>query len=353
MFTFPNSSAMDATAGSGGPITFLPRIVTGQPEQVAAHVAHVLDKAKQFVTLMDDFAKAEKQLSQVWSGAASETALKKITDSLQSFEKIIKVVQEGAQLLGVAGTLVKTAQTAYTSVVSAVNPTVAALMSNPWTHAAAVALSTATSASLRGFIEAIGGLLKTLGLTKLGTELTTLASIVQELEKLFGGSNSASASTPAGTTPSTTTVTSNPVTAPVTPPPVASPTGQQVTSTPTVSQPNPYNYTPPALGGTGTTAPSTADSWIPVDPPAGTTPSTGTVTTPPATTPPSTTAPPATTTPASDPGVIKVTTTIGSESTTVEIPTGHDAQVDVDIPVNGEHVTEHISVTGTGKVSVS
>ena len=344
MFTFPNSSAMDATAGSGGPITFLPRIVTGQPEQVAAHVAHVLDKAKQFVTLMDDFAKAEKQLAQVWSGAASETALKKITDSLQSFEKIIKVVQDGAQLLGVAGTLVKTAQTAYTSVVSAVNPTVAALMSNPWTHAAAVALSTATSASLRGFIEAIGGLLKTLGLAKLGTELTTLASIIQELEKLFSGNKSASASTPAGTTPSTTTVTSNPVTAPVTPPPVASTTGQQVTSTPTVSQPNPYGYTPPALGGTGTT-PSTANTWIPVDPPAGTTP-----TTPPASTP---TPPPVTTAPPADPGVIKVTTTIGNESTTVEIPTGHDAQVDVDIPVNGEHVTEHISVTGTGKVSVS
>jgi hypothetical protein len=292
---------------------------------------------------MDDFAKAEKQLAQVWSGAASETALKKITDSLQSFEKIIKVVQDGAQLLGVAGTLVKTAQTAYTSVVSAVNPTVAALMSNPWTHAAAVALSTATSASLRGFIEAIGGLLKTLGLTKLATELTTLVQIIQELEKLFSGNKSASASTPGGTTPSTTTVTSNPVTAPVTPPPVASASGQQVGSTPTTStvsnptgaQPNPYSYTPPALGGT---APSTSDSWIPVDPPAGTTP-----TTPPVSTP---------ATPA-DPGVIKVTTTIGSESTTVEIPTGHDAQVDVDIPVNGEHVTEHISVTGTGKVSVS
>ncbi|HTI20277.1 MAG TPA: hypothetical protein VL652_04750 [Kutzneria sp.] len=348
MFTFPNSSAMDATAGSGGPITFLPRIVTGQPEQIAAHVAHVLDKAKQFVTLMDDFAKAEKQLAQVWSGAASETALKKITDSLQSFEKIIKVVQNGAQLLGVAGTLVKTAQTAYTSVVSAVNPTVAALMSNPWTHAAAVALSTATSASLRGFIEAIGGLLKTLGLTKLATELTTLVQIIQELEKLFSGNKSASASTPGGTTPSTTTVTSNPVTAPVTPPPVASASGQQVGTTPTTStvstpvgtQPNPYSYTPPALGGTGTT-PSTADSWIPVDPPAGTTP-----TAPPVSTPTTPTAP-------ADPGVIKVTTTIGSESTTVEIPTGHDAQVDVDIPVNGEHVTEHISVTGTGKVSVS
>ena len=345
MFTFPNSSAMDATAGSGGPITFLPRIVTGQPEQVAAHVAQVLAKAKQFVTLMDDFAKAEKQLSQVWSGAASETALKKITDSLQSFEKIIKVVQEGAQLLGVAGTLVKSAQAAYTSVVSAVNPTVAALMSNPWTHAAAVALSTATSASLRGFIEAIGGLLKTLGLAKLGTELTTLASIIQELEKLFGGTKSASASTPAGTTPSTSTVTSNPVTAPVTPPPVASTSGQQVTSTPTGTTPtttavsNPYNYTPPALGGTN---PSTANTWIPVDPPAGTTPSTA---------PAVPTVP--TSAPAVDAGVIKVTTTIGDESTTVEIPTGHDAQVDVDLPVNGQHVTEHISVTGTGKVSVS
>lgn len=345
MFTFPNSSAMDATAGSGGPITFLPRIVTGQPEQVAAHVAQVLAKAKQFVTLMDDFAKAEKQLSQVWSGAASETALKKITDSLQSFEKIIKVVQEGAQLLGVAGTLVKSAQAAYTSVVSAVNPTVAALMSNPWTHAAAVALSTATSASLRGFIEAIGGLLKTLGLAKLGTELTTLASIIQELEKLFGGTKSASVSTPAGATPSTSTVTSNPVTAPVTPPPVASTSGQQVTSTPTGTTPtttavsNPYNYTPPALGGTN---PSTANTWIPVDPPAGTTPSTA---------PAVPTVP--TSAPAVDAGVIKVTTTIGDESTTVEIPTGHDAQVDVDLPVNGQHVTEHISVTGTGKVSVS
>jgi len=175
-----------------------------------------------------------------------------------------------------------------------------------------------------------------------GQALTTLVQIIQELEKLFSGNKSASASTPGGTTPSTTTVTSNPVTAPVTPPPVASASGQQVGTTPTTStvstpvgtQPNPYSYTPPALGGTGTT-PSTADSWIPVDPPATTTP----------------TAP--TTTPSVDPGVIKVTTTIGDESTTVEIPTGHDAQLDVDIPVNGQHVTEHISVTGTGKVGVS
>jgi len=145
-------------------------------------------------------------------------------------------------------------------------------------------------------------------------------------------------------------VTSNPVTAPVTPPPVASTTGQQVTSTPTVptvttgttpttstvSQPNPYNYTPPALGGA---TPSTADTWIPVDPPAGSTPATST---PANSTPVTPTAP---TTPA-DSGVIKVTTTIGDESTTVEIPTGHNAQLDVDIPVNGQHLTEHISVTG-------
>jgi uncharacterized protein YukE len=350
VFTFPNSSAMDATATSGGPITFLPRIVTGQPEQIAAHVAQVLDKAKHFITLMDDFAKAEKQLAQVWSGAASETALKKITDSLQSFEKIIKVVQEGAQLLGVAGTLVKSAQAAYTSVVSAVNPTVAALMSNPWTHAAAVALSTATSASLRGFIEAIGGLLKTLGLTKIATEVTTLVSIIQELEKLFGHAKSSSASTPGGATPSTAAVTSNPVAAPVTPPPVASAAGQQAISTPTtstVSQSNPYNYTPPALGGASS---GTANMWLPVDPPATTTPTTPPVTAPPVTVPPATT-PPASVPPA-DTGMIKVTTTIGDESTTVEIPTGHDAQLDVDIPVNGQHVTEHISVTGAGKVSV-
>ncbi|AHH99417.1 WXG100 family type VII secretion target [Kutzneria albida] len=339
MYIFPNSSAMDATAAGGGPITFLPRIVTGSPEQIMTHVTQVLDKARHFISLMDEFAKAEKQLAQVWSGKAADGALKKISDSVQSFEKIIKVVQEGAQLLGVAGGLVKAAQHAYQSVVSAVNPTVAALMSNPWTHAAARALSSATSASLRAFIESIGALLKTLGVVKLGTQLSTLAGIIGQLEELFGGSKS-QAATGGGTPTDTSTVSSTPVTAPQTPPPVASTSGQQAVQQAAATNPI-TNYTPAALNGfTGNTA-NTANSWIPVDPaptPVATTPATTPVGTP--------------TTPAMPSNnTITVTTTIDGESTKVELPADHDVDVDVQVPVHGQTVTEHISVTGLGKVA--
>ena len=53
MFAFPNSSAMDATAGSGGPITFLPQILTGQPQAIAQHAESLLSKATQFMSLLD------------------------------------------------------------------------------------------------------------------------------------------------------------------------------------------------------------------------------------------------------------------------------------------------------------
>src|ERR1700759_2273093 len=100
MFDFPNSSAMDATASSGGPSTFLFQIVTGQPAQIAQHSTGLLTKATQFISMLDEFTKAAEQLRTVWSGQASESAVQKITGSLQSFEKIIQVVQNGAKLLG-------------------------------------------------------------------------------------------------------------------------------------------------------------------------------------------------------------------------------------------------------------
>jgi uncharacterized protein YukE len=187
MFEFPNSSAMDATASSGGPGTFLTQIATGQPQQIAQHSTSMLAKATQFMSLLDEFTRAGEQLKQGWTGQAAESALQKITSSLQSFEKVIQVIQNGARLLGVSGTLVQSAQTAYTSVVGAVNPTVAGLMSNPWTYSAAVALSTSTSAALRAFITAIEGLLQTVGVGQLGAEIASLATIVTEIEQLFAG----------------------------------------------------------------------------------------------------------------------------------------------------------------------
>ncbi|HEX5405647.1 MAG TPA: hypothetical protein VFX16_25510 [Pseudonocardiaceae bacterium] len=269
---FPNSSAMDATASSGGPSTFLPQIVTGQPTQIAQHSTGLLAKATQFISMLDEFTKAADQLKTVWSGQASQSAVQQITGSLQAFEKIIQVVQNGAKLLGVSGTLVQSAQTAYTSVVGSVNPTVASLMSNPWTYSAAVALSTATSASLRAFITAIEGLLSALGAGQLGAEIATLVGIIGQIEQLASGTGGTAATTAAaGSVPTTQTISSTPITAPLTPPPVATTTGRQSI------QDGITNYTPPALQGFGApTTPTTtngltpgidpSNSWIAVDP---------------------------------------------------------------------------------------
>jgi hypothetical protein len=350
---FPNSSAMDATASSGGPITVLPQILTGSPEQIAKHVAELVKKAAECQSLYTEFVKASQQLEKLWSGAASETALKKISDSLTSLTKIITVVEKGAELLGISGTLVKTAQEAYRATVSAVNPTVAALMSNWWTYGAAVALSTATSASLRVFIEAVGALLKALGVVDLASQISQLATIITEIEKLFGGG---SATTPAGTTPtpagttpgavppSNTTVSGTPVTAPQAPPPVASPTGQQTVqgqtpgaTTPgtTPGQPGFTGYTPPALAGYGNGTTPSADSWIPVDQPAAA---------------PVAAAPVA---PTAGSGHILVDFDPSTGETKVDAPTGTPVNLDITGTYGGTPIDEHLHLNGaqTGATS--
>lgn len=327
MLTFPNSSAMDATASSGGPITILPQIVTGQPEQIAKHVLDLVKKAEQFLSVYTELTKAADQLGKIWSGAASESALKKITDSLDQLTKIIGVVQKGAELLGVSGTLIKTAQEAYRAVVAAVNPTVAALMSNWWTYGAAVALSTATSASLRGFITAIGALLKALGAVDLAQQVTELAQVIGAIEKLFHHDSGTGATTPsAGSTP---------VTAPQTPPPVASASGQQAVAGGSgggipQQQPSFTDYTPAALTGGGSTPVSAngtplnpANSWIAVDHPAA----------------------PAIPAPApahADEVVIHTNLTTGES--TVEAPAGADLGIDLDMTYNGKHLTQHVDI---------
>lgn len=339
MLTFPNSSAMDATASSGGPITILPQIVTGRPEQIAKHVADLVRKSEQFLGMYNELTKAADQLGKIWSGAASESALKKISDSLGQLTKIIDVVQKGAELLGVSGTLIKTAQEAYRAVVAAVNPTVAALMSNWWTYGAAVALSTATSASLRAFITAIGALLKALGAVDLAQQVTTLAQVIGEIEKLFHhGSGSSGATTPS--------IGNTPVTAPQTPPPVASPSGQQAVAGGSgggiPQQPSFTDYTPPALatGGGSSGSGGAANSWIPVDHPV---------------TPPSVPAPapsvPAPAVPAPVSGhadEVVIHTNLTTGESTVEAPGGQDFDLDIALDYNGKHFSQHVGYDAAG-----
>jgi uncharacterized protein YukE len=226
VFAIPNSSAMDATAMGGGPGTFVAQIATGSPESIEKLVAQRLKQAEQFLSLINQARSATQTLEKAWGGHASETAVKKFTDTLNSFEQIVKVIQVSSDLLTTSSTLIKAAQTGYTTVVNAVNPTVQALASNWYTYAAAVSLSTAVSATLRAFINGIEAMLSALGGGQLMQEVTEVIKIIGDIEKLVGSGSHGNSVPPAGsfTSPQTTGATNQLKT----PPQIASATGQQV-----------------------------------------------------------------------------------------------------------------------------
>jgi uncharacterized protein YukE len=197
-FMIPDSSAMNVTAAGGGPITVLPTIITGSPEQIAAHVAQRVQQAEKFLQIIEQLNSATHQLSSAWSGGASEAAVQKIASTVSAFTGIVKVIQAGASLLSTSGIMVGSAQTAYTGVVSAVNPTVASLMSNPWTYSAAVALSTSASASLSSYIMAVQAALQALGAGQMMQQVTMLMRIAQEIEQLAASGGSISSLLSAG-----------------------------------------------------------------------------------------------------------------------------------------------------------
>jgi len=369
--SFPSSGAMDAMAGGGGPSTILPQIVTGQPSQILSHVEQVLTKATQFVGILEDLDRARTQLGQIWSGQAADSALKKIADSLQQFQNIIKSIQSGAELLQEAAKLVDTAQNAYRSIVGAVNPTVAALASNPWTRGAAHALATSASGMLRTFITGVGALLKALGITKLGTVLTEVAQIIGAVEQLFGSGTGATTGTGTGTGSTMVPLGSSPVTAPTPVSTVASSSGTQAlaggTSTVPATSTTPTattgttastamndlsglpsqvtagtaadsatdwqnSYTPTALTGTGTgtgsatgTGTGSDNSWVPVD------------------------------STASGTHEATITASKGDLTVTVEVPvdTGKATDLDLNVSDGTDQLTEHVNIDADGTVKVS
>ncbi|WP_020671514.1 WXG100 family type VII secretion target [Amycolatopsis nigrescens] len=184
--SFPDSRAMDATASYGGPSSLLPQIYTASPEQIFGHVDEIRKIAAEFTGLMTGLTRAAEQLDAVWSGAASESALRTIADSIAALAEIIEVVRAGADLLDVSGALLDTAQEAYRAVVSTVNPVVAAMMSSPSSRGAAEVLSTVTTVSLRAFLRVVGDRLDALGSVDLTGQVSRLAAVVGEIEKLSG-----------------------------------------------------------------------------------------------------------------------------------------------------------------------
>ena len=368
MFDIPNSGAMDAAAGGRGPSTVaLPSIVGGDPAAILAHAAALTTRVAKLITLLADLERAREQLRDVWSaGSASESVLQKLTKSFGTFQQIIQTVTNGIRELEGAAAQITTAQAAYRAVVSAINPTVAALMSNPYTRAAGRALAVSTTGILKAFLTGIGGILTAIGATNLGRILTGLATIVTQVEELFSKNNDSGSSTGA-------TVPTGIANAPVTSPPpmssVATGAGQWALGSGSGTSggggmPNfsgggypgggsLTNYLPPALGGGN-------DQWVAVDrgqstlpnTPAGNTPSNGGVNVVP--TPGDTGG----STPASGgsdgDNDVTITASKGDLKVTVEVPvdTGRAFDIEVSASSGGQTVEADVSVDADGSVKV-
>ncbi|MFG1779562.1 WXG100 family type VII secretion target [Micromonospora sp. NPDC049048] len=367
MLDIPNSGALDAAAGGRGPGTVaLPSIVGGDPAAILAHAAAMTARVARLVTLLADLERAREQLREVWSaGSASESVVQKLNSSFASFQKIIETVYAGIRELEGAAAQLTTAQTAYRAVVGAVNPTVAALMSNPYTQAAGRALAVSTTGILKAFLTGIGGILTAIGVTNLGQILTGLAGIVDQVEQLFSKNNDGGA-TPAPALPAGSA--GNPVLAPPPMASVATGAGQAALGggygTGGYGMPSFTGAGYPAGGSMSSYTPSAlgTDQWVAVQPGqsslSGAAPVTTTPTGPVQTLPIPPAAPVGVPVPApggsGGDGDVTVTATKGDLSVTVEVPvdTGRAFDIEVTASSGGQTVDADISVGADGSVKV-
>jgi uncharacterized protein YukE len=209
VFQIPNSSAIDAAAGGGGPGTVvLPSIITTQPEAIVRYATELGQRVARLAGLFQDLDRARQELRAVWSsGSASDSAIDKLTKSAEAFQRIAGTVEKVITELRSAADAIRMIQTAYRAVVGMVNPVVAALMSNPFTQSAARALASVTTAALKGFLTVVRVALDAIGLIRLVAAATDLVAIAREVERLLSGRAEpaapalpAGAGVPAGTT---------------------------------------------------------------------------------------------------------------------------------------------------------
>jgi uncharacterized protein YukE len=195
VWTPPPTVAMDIMALGGGPTTTVyPKLATGDPPSIAQNVAQHMHTAAQFLEMIDLLSGATSQLSNAWSGSASEAAIQKIASTMSAFNEIIEVIQVAAQLKLISGAVVAWAQAAYNTTGLTVEPQVKLYMNNYWTMEAASALATAGTATLSSYVGICEGVLHGLGSGKLLPQLQALMMIIEEIEQLSKGGGSGGSS---------------------------------------------------------------------------------------------------------------------------------------------------------------
>lgn len=207
MFQVPNSSAIDAAAAGRGPGTVvLPSIITSQPQAIIKYATELAQQVAKLAGLFQEIDRARQELRGAWSaGSASDNAVEKLVKSAEAGKKIFDAIEKVITELGSAAELVRIIQAAYQAVVRMVNPVVAALLSNPYTQAAARALAHSTTAALKGFLTAVRVAMDAIGLVRLAAAILTLVTIAREVERLLSGDAGPTVATPSvpGSTGST------------------------------------------------------------------------------------------------------------------------------------------------------
>ena len=195
MQAIPNSSALDRAAAGGGPSArVLPWIAGAEPQRVLGYAAELTQQIARLTTIVAGVEDSGRALRQAWSaGSAADGAIDKLTVTLQAFQKITAAVRALNGEIQAASTALTLVQQGYRAVVGATNPMVAALLSNPHTHAAARALATSTTTGLSTYVQTTRTALDQIGLVRMIAIAGTLASIAGELGRLLSGDTPAPA----------------------------------------------------------------------------------------------------------------------------------------------------------------
>ncbi|WP_189077733.1 hypothetical protein [Mangrovihabitans endophyticus] len=255
----PNSSAMDAAAGGSGPsATVLPWIVTTEPDQIQRYVTDLVSRVATLARTVQSIDRAGDDLHRAWStGSASAAAHGKVAKTIEIFQKVTTAVQALEAEIQAVVVAVRMVQNGYRAVVGAVNPTVAALLSNIYTRAAATALAVSATSGLASFVSTVKAALDAIGLARIATIITTLVTIAHELQSLL--SNDTPQATPATQPTALQALAGNGVSG-------AQPTALQALAGNGASGTQPTALQALAGNGASGTQPTALDSWLGRDP---------------------------------------------------------------------------------------
>jgi len=166
--TFMPANGCFIDYGSGGSLTMrvLMLIKTADPSTIMGYANTVSRVVQTLESLRGDLAKVPKQqLPQAWpTGAASQAAQQRLNwlFSTDCFGSLNKGAGDFTSELGGAAGQLQKAQQIYNATVSVMNGVVGALLSNPFTHGAGVALSHTVVNIVDSFMKIIGRILDAL-----------------------------------------------------------------------------------------------------------------------------------------------------------------------------------------------